>query len=70
MTATLMPVPDPAAQPSPNWVESECGRALRARLRQRAEWLRAAGQTVTTERLAAEFDRSPSTISRQLRMPT
>lgn len=60
--------PSPA-QLSPNWIEIEAGRQLRARLRQRVEWLRALGRTPSTERLAAEFDRSPSTITRHMRMP-
>jgi AraC-like DNA-binding protein len=52
---------------SNNWLDADEGRALRARIQQRTDWLHAIGQPVTTERLARDLDRSAGTIARHLR---
>jgi hypothetical protein len=53
---------------SNNWIDADEGRALRARIQQRTDWLRAIGHPVTTERLARDLDRTASTIAHHLRI--
>ena len=67
MTApALFPIPGGT---SPNWVEIEFGRQLRARIRQRIEWIRATtGKPPSIADLAERFDRTPGTICHHIRL--